>query len=683
MPVVETNFRVGRILVPVQLDYQPDKRINLHFGYNRDLLAIIKNNFEGRKWLGPPINPNGPKIWQIPITQRNVFWLKYLQNQENPYAKYDAALDPNQTAPWIAKVKEYESVRLTNCKYKSLFTHQREMVAHALMTRTFIWAAEMGTGKTLAAFIFMEMCELLGYTKLPTWWWVAPLSALRSFQMEVRAWSPKVRITTMTYENFKGRVIDGQPCPSNVIFDESPKIKTPSAIRSIAARNLTNDMRDSYQGEHIIGLMSGSPAPKSPLDWWHQCEITEPGYLSEKDLFVFREKLGVFEDANEGAYKKHVTWLDNTEKCAVCYELREHKSHNIKDANDVDIINGKVHAFVESVDQVSKLNHRLRGLVGFWLKKDCLDLPDKTYEQRILKPTRETLLAARLIADNSRRVIDALTRLRMLSDGFQYTEQETGKKPCKECQATGSCEQWFDPEEPEEYIPVEWMMQGTKPVVDEDGEVISYKSIKYEKRVAACPNCEGSGSVPTYTRGAIRVECPKDAALAEDLDAHEENGRLCVYAGFTESVDRVVENCHKAGWSTIRADGRGWEGKSPYGEILDNARLLEFFQEGFTQYPKLCFVGQPASAGEGLTLTASHAIIFWSNDFNGNSRMQAEDRGHRPGMDKEKGGRIIDYFHLPSDLYVYKNLKLKKELQRQTMTGFREFMNVSSFQERE
>jgi hypothetical protein len=170
------------------------------------------------------------------------------------------------------------------------------------------------------------------------------------------------------------------------------------------------------------------------------------------------------------------------------------------------------------------------------------------------------------------------------------------------------------------------------------------------------------------------VECPKDDALVEDLDAHEEVGRLCVYAGFTESVDRVVSICHRQGWATIRADGRGWEGKTPTGDDLANAELLRLFQEDFDNYPRICFIGQPGSAGEGLTLTASPTIVYWSNDFNGNSRMQSEDRGHRPGMDTERGGLIKDYCHLPSDLYVIKNLREKRNLQAQTMQGFRNFM---------
>jgi len=655
-----TKFRVGNILLPVQLDYIDEKLINLHFPFNRDLLEIVKSSFEGRKWLGPPINPNGPKLWQIPVTQRNNFVLDYLE-MRNPYKKFDDAIKPEKIAEYIDKVKEYEVKRFGKLQ---LFSHQRELIAHALMTKTCIYAAEMGVGKTLAAFIFLEMSQAENV------FWVAPNSAIRAYYEEVRKWKPNIDPHVMTYTGLKGIVDHLNEPPDCIIFDESPKIKTYTSQRSVAARNLTNDMRLWFDNPTIL-LMSGAPAPKSPLDWWHQCEVCCPGYLSEANIFIFREKLDVFVDAENGDYKKHIMWKDDSSKCMYCYELKDHPNHDVR-ANPVDN-----HKFHPMVDEVSKLNSRLKGLVIFKLKKDCLDLPDKIYDRRILKPTAEIIQAARLITKSSTRVIEALTKLRMLSDGFQYTETKSGETVCPLCMARGEYEEYYDPEEPDSYIPDEWVSQGIKYVFDDEGTILEEKQIVYSKRTAVCPNCTGSGRVNTYTRTVDRVPCPKDDELLADLDAHEESGRLNVYAGFTASVDRVVEKSLQAGWSVIRADGRGWFGQTPYGEILDNDRLLEYYQEAFDRYPKMVFVGQPGAAGEGLTLTAAHSTVFWSNDFNGNSRMQAEDRGHRPGMDKEKGGRIVDYIHLESDMYVLKNLKQKKELMKQTMTGLREAMGVS------
>ena len=50
------------------------------------------------------------------------------------------------------------------------------------------------------------------------------------------------------------------------------------------------------------------------------------------------------------------------------------------------------------------------------------------------------------------------------------------------------------------------------------------------------------------------VPCPKEAALKMLLDENEETGRIVVFAGFTGSVDRVVNLCLKEKWDVVRCD---------------------------------------------------------------------------------------------------------------------------------
>jgi len=109
-------------------------------------------------------------------------------------------------------------------------------------------------------------------------------------------------------------------------------------------------------------------------------------------------------------------------------------------------------------------------------------------------------------------------------------------------------------------------------------------------------------------------------------------------------------------------------------ETLDENRLLDAMDnsnpkrdELLEKIPRLCFVGHPQAGGMALTLTASPTELFYSNCFNGEARMQAEDRFHRAGMDVNRGARIIDLIHLPSDKLVLENLKKKKRLQDLTM----------------
>ena len=74
----------------------------------------------------------------------------------------------------------------------------------------------------------------------------------------------------------------------------------------------------------------------------------------------------------------------------------------------------------------------------------------------------------------------------------------------------------------------------------------------------------------------------------------------------------------------------------------------------------------------GLTLTASPSIVYFSNDFNAESRIQSEDRIHRPGMDVNRGATIYDLIHLPTDRTVLDNLRAKRVLQDMTLGSLNE-----------
>lgn len=50
--------------------------------------------------------------------------------------------------------------------------------------------------------------------------------------------------------------------------------------------------------------------------------------------------------------------------------------------------------------------------------------------------------------------------------------------------------------------------------------------------------------------------------------------------------------------------------------------------------PTRFFVGQTETGGLGITLTAADTVIYYSNSFNLESRLQSEDRAHRIGQDK-------------------------------------------------
>ena len=118
----------------------------------------------------------------------------------------------------------------------------------------------------------------------------------------------------------------------------------------------------------------------------------------------------------------------------------------------------------------------------------------------------------------------------------------------------------------------------------------------------------------------------------------------------------------------LKVDGRGWEVLN----ALDSVETALGEMHGGMKprdrkIEKLAFVAQADSASTGIELSASPVIIYYSNSFKGEARMQSEDRAHSNNMDKERGLLIKDYFNLPSDALVKRNLSSKKRLQSITL----------------
>lgn len=583
------KLNVGGLKLQVTLDYV-DGRIFINSRYNKNLVEEIKTTFSGYKWHGYD-EENPRKLWSILDNEHNAFQLEYLKGG-NPYLRYDKPIE-------ITKVPTRPEVR----------QHQINLFNFTMMRRHCILAADMGVGKTLTV---IEVMEQSGYHD---WWYIAPKNALVSVELELIKWNCKVQPRLFTYEQATKELKTWRgAAPRGLIADEAARVKTATSQRTQAINYVAASIRKEHGYESFVILMTGTPAPKSPIDWWSLCNIARPGYLKEGSPDQLKARLAIIqktESATGGFFPKIIAWRDNESRCAKCGQAEaEHGD---------PLWGGSACIYEKSINEVAKLNRRMKGLVEVLFKKDCLDLPEKIYRVVTIAPEKATLRTASLIARSSKRAIDTLIKLRELSDGFQYKEIELTNETCSNC-------------------------HGQKQI---DGE--------------ACNFCSGIGMTKTFHREALRVACPKDDALNEELETLDDVGRVVIYAGFTESIDRVVEVCQKAGWKTIRVDGRGCDSELGT-SVIDCVRVFQSDTE-----EKIAFIGHPGSAGEGLTLTKSPMIIYYSNDFNGGYRIQSEDRIHRMGMDVNRGATIVDFIHLPSDQLVLSNLQRKRELQSITM----------------
>ena len=81
-------------------------------------------------------------------------------------------------------------------------------------------------------------------------------------------------------------------------------------------------------------------------------------------------------------------------------------------------------------------------------------------------------------------------------------------------------------------------------------------------------------------------------------------------------------------------------------------------KDAFQKNPKVrFFVGTPQTGGYGLTLTAANTVIYYSNGYDLEKRIQSEDRAHRIGQKKS-----VTYIDIMADETI--DTKIVKSLRK-------------------
>lgn len=111
------------------------------------------------------------------------------------------------------------------------------------------------------------------------------------------------------------------------------------------------------------------------------------------------------------------------------------------------------------------------------------------------------------------------------------------------------------------------------------------------------------------------------AALLETLE--ETSGKAIIWCTYTRDVHRVVSALDEG---PMGSGVVSYHGETPAG---DRPWIVEAFQR--ETGPRF-FVGQPATGGYGLTLTAASTVIYYSSSYDLEKRIQSEDRAHRIGQ---------------------------------------------------
>ncbi len=117
----------------------------------------------------------------------------------------------------------------------------------------------------------------------------------------------------------------------------------------------------------------------------------------------------------------------------------------------------------------------------------------------------------------------------------------------------------------------------------------------------------------------------KSNRMNELLNILEEvDGKVIIWANYRFDIKKIQQTLSEKFGSDSVA--------TYYGDTKDRDRqdIVEKFQDKNSSLKY--FVGNPSTGGYGLTLTAAHTVVYYSNSYDLEKRMQSEDRAHRIGQ---------------------------------------------------
>jgi len=111
----------------------------------------------------------------------------------------------------------------------------------------------------------------------------------------------------------------------------------------------------------------------------------------------------------------------------------------------------------------------------------------------------------------------------------------------------------------------------------------------------------------------------------ELLDVLEEvDGKVIIWATYRHNIETITRKL-KEKYGETKADAF-------YGDTAsdDRLELVKNFQN--QDHDLTYLIANPKTGGYGITLTASHTVVYFSNNYDLEIRLQSEDRAHRIGQ---------------------------------------------------
>lgn len=362
------------------------------------------------------------------------------------------------------------------------------------------------------------------------------------------------------------------------VIDEATKIKTPTAKRSKTILKL-----EKYGQRSIL---TGTPATKNPFGLWTMYEFLKHNFFG-CNYFMFRNRHGVMmRGVNERTGAKYTTLITEQIWNAVLRQLdsiRVSRGGKLMDADyeyvsqmssvsesNVKFIDKK-RAF-SSFKKLDEIKKQIDPVTSFARKKDCLDIPDKVYETAIVEMTKEQRKVYKELKNNMLSTYDEST----------LTVKNKIVLVTRLMQVCGGFFPYIDR--------IETYKDGGFVIIEKtDVKMIGTKNAKIEK-------------------------------LKEDME-EQSDYPIIIWATFTAEIRALYE--------ALKND---YKCCLYYGGVPDDVR--EAIKIDFQNNRYDVMIGNKAAGAYGLNFQNATTQYYFSNDYNVETRLQAEDRSNRLGAKK-------------------------------------------------
>lgn len=522
-----------------------------------------------------------------------------------------------------------ERYNLDRCRLRP-FDHQVIGIDKIVTHPVFALFDEMGAGKTLQTIVGAQLLHEAGVidhvivvapAAVRSVWFDPDLGELRKHLWDSlkdvyieqyhagkrRAWSlgkptgRGLKFIVTNYEFIRAAkrlepLLERANTRTLLVCDESSAIKNAKAEQTKAVLLLRR------QCGRVL-LLNGTPIANNPLDMYAQGLVMDPRILECKSYFHFRAKYAVM-----GGFQQRqvIAW------------------QNLED-----------------------MQRRFRPYVLRRLKTDCLDLPPKLdpvsltvpltpetwHKYREMRDEMVAWLAHDKVAVASQAVVKGM-RLAQLASGFLGGIQQVEASLAEMMRPDGV----EDEEDRPSFIP---RVHSTD----------HFNTTRWTQRVMTMEPTDPKDKIvylPPEDIGREKLDFFLDwvAARLED----DPNLKLLAWCRFRPELARTVEAL-KERFPQVHV-GAIWGGqtqdryKTIAGEQVlikegERGRALRLLDPRTTPTGPVIVVGTPSTGSMGLNLTAANVVIYLSNDFSLKTRLQSEDRVHRPGQT-----RGVSYFDL-------------------------------------